>query len=207
MGKKSNFLSAFGVAFELFTSVVEAVQDAGGSDKELNLLRGNPERLKEVARAVMGEYTSPIKLVAPVDYRQRTKEELGDVLALNEQDAEHDFMCKASETCANVSREPREIEFVLVRLLVPIHEKLSTEDALEEIKRRKLRPAMYEELLAFASHFKRSEDCLSVVALGSFTEHPRDGVLVPSSWHDGTVGFLEISTPWDDDMHFLAVRE
>lgn len=209
MGKKkdSKFLSSFGIAFELFMSIVEAVQNAGGSDKELNLLRGNPERLEEVARAVMGEYTSPIRLVTRVDYRQPSKSELGDRLDLNEQDGDHDFLCKTSEACAGVSREARNVEFVLVRLLAPYDERTSSENALQEIARRKLRPAMYEEHLAFVSTFKRVDDSLRVVALGSFTEHPKDGVLVPCTWHDDSVSFLEYLTEWENDTLFLAVRE
>jgi hypothetical protein len=56
--KKSEFVSAFGVASEVIRAIANAVIDAGGSDADLAAIRGNQAKLKAIAEIVVGKPTA-----------------------------------------------------------------------------------------------------------------------------------------------------
>lgn len=208
--KSSEFLSSFGKAFELLKSVIDAVLAAGGGDVELDLLRNNSDRLKEVGRVVMGEFTSPVKLVARVDYRQRSKSELMEIFFSvdNTREDAIGLVFESGEGYADVSRETRDIEFVLVRC----NDYVNTKQAIAEIRRRKLRPALYEELLVFAENFplETTGPSWHIMALGSNCKDAEGGLLSPF-WNTASkvlnALYIEGVDDWDDTTLFLAVRE
>lgn len=63
MGKKSDQISAFGKEFECFKALVEAVQDEGGSDVDLNRLL-DKDHARTVARALLGTSDASTEVVA-----------------------------------------------------------------------------------------------------------------------------------------------
>jgi hypothetical protein len=100
------------------------------------------------------------RLVATVNYVQ-----LSDGLRMFESRGRPD--CKdfcAISMCQNVSRETRLIEFELICL----DRDTSTEEILEEMERRNLRPALFEELIYCYEYFTRKFGYnKDIVALGS----------------------------------------
>ncbi|MST04338.1 MAG: hypothetical protein EXS49_02110 [Candidatus Pacebacteria bacterium] len=57
MGKpiKSEFLSAFGIAFGIWKSLVDAVKNEGGGDEELRCIESNPRLREQLAKLIVGE--------------------------------------------------------------------------------------------------------------------------------------------------------
>lgn len=52
--EKSGFLSAFGIAFRIWKALVEAVQDAGGSDDDLRRIETDKRLCKKLAELIVG---------------------------------------------------------------------------------------------------------------------------------------------------------
>lgn len=68
------------------------------------------------------------------------------------------------ERCRKISREQREVVFEYIHF----GREISPDDALEEMDRRGFRPALYEELLAFAKQYPNEHRKFEIEALGSF---------------------------------------
>lgn len=108
------------------------------------------------------------------------------------------------EACKGTSRKPRKVEFGYVYL----NRRASTESALDEIGKRGLRPALPEELLAFAKKYPDEQRKFPIVALGSETRVGGDRRV--ASLEDGDSRRLDltrISGHWFGVCRFLAVRE
>lgn len=109
------------------------------------------------------------------------------------------------ERYKTVSRESREVTFEFVHM----NRSASPDEILDEIYRRGLRPALYEELLCFTERYPDEVLNDSFVAFGS--ETAKDGerrVACLSS--DGINRFLDLRAPrlfWHGYVRFLAVRE
>lgn len=112
---------------------------------------------------------------------------------------------KPIDVCKDVSTESREIEFELVHL----NEDVSTDKALAELDKQGLRPALYQELLAFAAKYPELQKQFPIVALGSVCR--RSGHLYSPyvDWRgvERDLYFRWIGHGWHDDCRFLAVRK
>jgi hypothetical protein len=75
------------------------------------------------------------------------------------------------DVCKNVSFETREAEFQLVRF----DREMGMDAILAELDKRDFRPAVYQELLAFAQEYPKPCIVFRVIALGSVWD--RDGNL------------------------------
>ncbi len=123
---------------------------------------------------------------------------------------------KPIEICKDVPTDAREIEFKLVHL----RKRASTKKALAELKRRRLRPALYEELLAFVAKYPDLQKEFRIVALGSvwcilgaarkfahFRRYRYSPFVDFIKDRGRSLAFNWIRNGWADDYRFLAVRE
>lgn len=108
---------------------------------------------------------------------------------------------KPIDVCKDVTTETRDIEFELVH-----QDKIESTDAiLKELDHRGLRPALYEELLAFVAKYPDREEDSPIVALGSVNR--RGGVLYSPFVRRLYLGCGQNSFGWGDSCRFLAVRK
>ena len=114
---------------------------------------------------------------------------------------------KPIEVCKDVSTETREIEFELVHLDKEMH----TDAILAELDRRGFRPALYEEILAFAAKYTDEQRKYPIVALGSVCQD--DGDLDSPYVFEVDVGrylnmyWIDNPYPSNRNYRFLAVRK
>ncbi len=112
---------------------------------------------------------------------------------------------KPIDICKNVSTETREIEFELVHLYMG----MCTDGILAELDKRELRPALYEELLAFAVKYPDLQKQFPIVALGSVCLYD-DRLCSPCVRRNGEERCLDsdwVGNDWHDGYRFLAARE
>lgn len=64
--KKSEFLSAFGKAFEIFKALVDAVKELGGSDEHLARILTSKSLCKDIAELIVGAKQFALKYLALV---------------------------------------------------------------------------------------------------------------------------------------------
>lgn len=111
----------------------------------------------------------------------------------------------AIDVCKDVSMETREIEFELVHL----NKDASTDTARAELDKRELRPALYEELLAFAAKYPELQKQFPIVALGSVCRYGGNlgSPYVNRSGAERGLGFGWLGRDWSGGCRFLAVRK
>ena len=112
---------------------------------------------------------------------------------------------KPIDACKGISTDTREIEFELVHL----NKDASTDEALAELDKRGLRPALYEELLAFAAKHPELQKQFPIVALGSVC---RDGARLYSPFvrfygRERRLRFGWLDGRWLRSYRFLSVRK
>ncbi|MDO8617559.1 MAG: hypothetical protein Q7N87_01545 [Candidatus Uhrbacteria bacterium] len=110
--------------------------------------------------------TSPSTFSARVVYKIPTMEELSRLFPAKV----HPLLVYGTfnpiKVCKNVSRETREVGFEYVYL----GREASFEDVIFEIEVRGLRPALIEELIAFAARYPEEYRQRPTIALGSIAE-------------------------------------
>jgi hypothetical protein len=117
------------------------------------------------------------------------------------------------ERCKDVNRKTRKVEFRIVR----INRRVTIEVALAILEMNGLRPALYEEFLAFACRYPKDQLKHGVVALGSVKSNgPRMGHLITAVF-DSDGGFnsrkgrhiyaRHICHGCDEETGLLAVRK
>lgn len=112
---------------------------------------------------------------------------------------------KPIDVCKDVPTDTREIEFELVHL----NKDMSTDAILAQLDKRGLRPALYEELLAFAAKYPELQKQFPIVALGSVFRFD-GGLFSPYvDWHDRerNLYFHWIDDDWLGFCRFLSVRK
>lgn len=105
--------------------------------------------------------------------------------------------------CENASRETRVIKFKLMSL----EREDKTKSILKKMEKQKLRPAMYEELLAFIIAYPEICDSQTIVALGSAAHH-HGGLASPYCYRDNIGRRLSMDwheCVWDESCRFLVV--
>ncbi len=109
------------------------------------------------------------------------------------------------ERCKRVSKESRKVAFKYISMdCIAL-----TDEVLDEMERKGLRPALYEELLGFALKYPDEQKKHPIAALGS--EREVDGrryVAFLYNDRDGeALGLGLIIDGWQDSFRFLAVRK
>jgi len=200
--KKSEFLSGFGVANEILRAIVNAVLDQGGDDEDLRRIIKEPELASQLAKLIIRkkEVSAEIFKVV-VDYS----------LSLTEMIAAGDYDWTNSDITAEnfpVSGDGRqEVELELVHL----NREASTEEVLEELDRRGLRPARIEELLALGAKHPELQKQFPIIAFGSVWRDPGGYRCVPClGWGVSERGLslgYDDGLRWGDLCRFPAVRK
>lgn len=193
---------------------VEKVKELMGDDKEMaefvkNGLTKSPY-LAIPAAIAYERYAAKVEgraFTVLVEYRQRSYAELKlafDWVNKGYKNAEF----KPIDICKDVSTETREIEFELVHL----NEDVSTDEILADLDKRGFRPALYEELLAFATKHPDEQKKYEIVALGSVCRssnghHLCSPYLSQDDLGRGLIFDWVEGGWWDDDYRFLVVRK
>lgn len=108
--------------------------------------------------------------------------------------------------CKVVSKENRDVDFEYVHNM---DKYASTNEVLAEMDRKRLRPALYEELLGFAEKYPDEQRKYPIVALGS-ESCVRSGRSVACLWSVGDkrgLSLLWLGFGWLDHCRFLAVHK
>ncbi|MCI0479154.1 hypothetical protein L0Y59_01275 [Candidatus Uhrbacteria bacterium] len=146
-------------------------------------------------------------LSAPIVYDQSYCDEIMRRRGWDSSDP--DWKCTPIERCKDVSRENREVTFEYVHM----GRRATTMEALDEMDRRDLRPALIEELLSFSVKYPYEQLKYPIVCLGTELDdvgYPCVAVL----WRDGNF-IKKMLQEWNwgldvwrgKDDRFLAVRK
>jgi len=209
-----------GFAIKIFKILAHAVLALGGAIKDMRRLVNEPELVRQIARLIVPEVASALSVGggpyrggpssdtpgyrAEVIYVQPSYADLKKAFDWV-YDGYKSTEFKPIDVCKDVSTETREIEFELVHL----NKNATTETALAELEKRELRPALYEELLAFAAKYPDLQKQFPIAALGSVCRY--DGSLYSPYvlWYDGgrDLYFDWFGHDWHDRCRFLAVRK
>lgn len=144
---------------------------------------------------------------AQVEYSAPSYEGLARVFRRVDERFEYE-LCRASEpieACRGVILARREIMFELVCM----DKRTGADTALAQITMQGLRPALFEELLAFAHKYPFGQFNFPIAAIGSHC-HFGDRVLYAYYYPfiDGrTITLAGTASKWDSEVRFLAVRE
>jgi len=204
MGRpKSEFLSAFGTALEIWKKIVEAVMSAGGNDDDLRRLLSNPDQVAQIAQMIVrSSSTSLESYPITIDYDQS----LADMVAAGKYDwinpditAKH-FPIKGKGT---VETE---------RVLVHLNRQATTKQVEEHLAAQDLEPARIEHLLAFGAANPELQREFPIIALGSSWVRPYGFRDVPFLVRDGSERDLLLSWDapgylWPESCRFLALRK
>lgn len=161
------------------------------------------EKIKLAETADLSASDDNLSFVAKVVYVQPPFAKLKDLM-------EHVSSCFKSRkfltihNCASVSRESRELKFQYVHL----GRKLKTYQASAEIRKRGLRPALYEELLGFALRYPEEQRKHPIVALGSeaVIRDCLSVALLDIDHFNRVLRARHIGVDWSEQTRFLAVQ-
>lgn len=212
-------LGNVGFVLEVFKVLVHAVLALGGTIEHMRRLIKEPELARSIARLIVPE----IALSLPVGggpYRggpagapvfRAFVQYVQPAYAILKQafdwvyDGYKNAEFTAIEACKNVLREACEIEFELVHF----GKDMSTDVILAELDKRGLRPALYEELLAFAAKYPELQKQFPIVALGSVCRNDGDLFSPYVSWggDERSLNFAWFDYGWGGVCRFLAVRK
>jgi len=142
-------------------------------------------------------------LVHQVVYQQPTYPELRQLFDWV-QDGFRFREFKPTEACKGFSVATRDLAFELFHL----DQQISTEDVLAEMVKSGLRPALYEELLAFVQAFPDEQRKYPIVALGSVCRKGQDYCCPSVLFGDNQrkIDFGWLAGNWHESCRFLAVK-
>jgi len=195
-----------GVGLSLVQTLVQAVEKAGGSDKDIHfLVRSEAEDvLKKIAILVIKEakkFRRSSNLV--VDYRRPFKKSVaaGCYDNIDSNITENHFPTKAYE------REKKEVSFRLFHF----YRNIQTDDAIQKMKEEGYRPATMRELLAFGEANPELQMKFIIIALNAnFEDCLGDECFVCLNCLDSGERVLEstiFDSGWCIDCRFLGVAK
>lgn len=167
---------------------------------------GRPKSEKTVSAVSPAVPIDPDSLSAEVDYIQPdTDEREVDLFDF----ADEKFRGATLENvgpCKSISREKRVVHFKYFSN----RRAAITKDLLAEMDKRGLRPAIYEELVAFSKRYPSEQRKYPIIALGSVFRRMGGYLNVPSLEEKKGYRYLCLCRGWDDcwngnDCRFLAV--
>jgi len=204
MGRpRSEFLSAFGTALEIWKKIVEAVMSAGGNDDDLRRLLSNPDQVAQIAQLIVKPSSTTLESYPiSVDYNLS----LVDMVAAGKYDwinpeitAKH-FPIKGKGT---VETE---------RVLVHLNRQATPKQVEEHLAAQDLEPARIEHLLAFGAANPELQREFPIIALGSSWVRPDGDRDVPCLGRYGSERALRLiwddpDDLWRESCRFLALRK
>ena len=196
-------LSNWGLAFELLKVLVHSILKKGGTIEHLRRLLKEPDLVSKVADLLVDKSVAAFSAI--VTYIQPNLAELKQKFSwVNSDYAKADF--KPIDRCKDVSRDTREVAFEYVHM----GRDASTDEVLAEMDRHGLRPALYEELLAFGAKYPDEQRQFPIIALGSvWRDFNGDLCVAYLNRNDSErgLGLDWISDRWGGGCRFLAVRK
>ena len=202
---KSEFLSAFGIAFQMFKALTDEVLNLGGNDQDIRRVETD-EQLRRKIAALIVQAGKPIEKLAEncykvlVDYGQT----LQQMIAAGAYDyANLNITAEHFPMTGDGKRE-------VVVELVHFGRDMESDAILKEFEARGLRPATLPELLAFGATYPEKQREFPILALGSVWQGPDGGrdVACLGDWDAKRgLGLDWDDDRWDVDCRFAAVRK
>ncbi len=180
---------------ELFKVISDAVKAEGGGDEDLQRLISDARLAKRVAKIIVDKV-----FIVVVDYGQTLEEMI--------RAGRYDFV----DSDIKAEHFPIRGEGKVQRSLVLVdlgYWPIGISDVLDECKRRGLRPAGIEDLLAFGATFPEAQCKFIIMALGSIRRQGNYHFIPCLSGHKG---WRELSSNmhghgWRGRCRFLAIRD
>lgn len=196
--QKSEFLSAFGTAFQIFKAVSDEVLNLGGNDEHVRQILTNKSLAQELAKLIVGNAVEVFQVI--VDYTQF----LADMIAAGKYDwVSPDITQEHFPTTDKGTIELR-------AELIHLGKTMSTDAVLKKLDQRGCRPATLRELLAFGSKHPEKQREFPIFAFGSVWTRSGGDRYVPYLYgHEAERRLLLYwySPDWFDDCLSLAVRK
>ncbi len=216
--RKSEFLSAFGIAFQVFKALTDEVLNFGGSDQDIRRIETDSQLRRKIAKLIV----QPIEKLAEncyrvvVDYGQTLQQMIANG---GYDDTDSDInsdnfpMTGPSTSTSSQDSAPRgsgqATKQDVVIEIVSFKGTMKSEAVLKDFKARGLRAAILPELLAFGATYPEKQRGLPVIALGSSWQHRSGYRDVPYLDGDGSGRELNLGwygSEWYDGCRFAAVR-
>jgi len=155
---KSEFLSAFGIAFQVFKALTDEVLNLGGSDQDIRRIETDSQLRRKIAELVIdAKQVAENCYRVVVDYGQ----------TLQQMIANGRYDCANSDINAdNFPISGNGKENVVIEL-VHFGQDMGSEAVLKEFEARGLRAATLPKLLAFGVTYPEKQREFPIVALGS----------------------------------------
>ncbi|MDD5340966.1 MAG: hypothetical protein PHC97_00850 [Patescibacteria group bacterium] len=199
--EKSDFLSSFGIVFEIWKKIVNAVQDIGGTDDDLRGILTEDGLAQKLADVLM----SSLQITGPFETKINYNRSLVELIEAGKYDGVDPEI--NDQNFPVVGNGEHEVKLFCVHF----KKSCTTEEVLAYLVQHALQPAKIEHLLAVGETHGQAKRLLpKLIALGT-------------SWIDseGSRFFVGLQTlhevcnlrlalnfsAWRKDCYFLAVRE
>lgn len=194
---KSEFLRAFGKAWEIFKALIDEVLSLGGSDEQVARILTDKVLRRKLAELIVGAASNVY--IITVDYAQS----LADMIKAGH----YDFVDPSftSEHFPVVGTGEVSVDAILVHY----GRIMSSEAVLADLDQRGLRPATLPELLAFGATYPEKQREFPILAFGAVWEYSARYVAV-LDWDDDLGRYLGLGLfvdDWRERCHFLAVKK
>lgn len=194
--KRSQFLSDFGKAFQIFKTIVDALLKAGGSDEDLGRVLSDQGLADGIAQVIISKSRQTFRVA--VDYTQTLKQMIsaGKYDWANSDITQDHFPIKG-----NGKKEEEVVLFHFDKVM-------TSEQAITEMDKTGFRPATIEELLALGAQQPELQKQFPIVALGSVWRNPLGDRNVPDLRWGGRQRSLDLDWfggDWREDSRFAAV--
>ena len=194
--KRSQFLSDFGKAFQIFKTIVDALLKAGGSDEDLGRVLSDQGLADGIAQVIISKSRQTFRVA--VDYTQTLKQMIsaGKYDWVNGDITQDHFPIKG-----NGKKEEEVVLFHFDKVM-------TSEQAITEMDKTGFRPATIEELLALGAQQPELQKQFPIVALGSVWRRPSGSRDVPCLSWIGRQRRLDLDWfegAWDGGCRFAAV--
>lgn len=203
--KADSIVSGAGWIGSLAKGITRGLRDKGVSDEEIRKLVSDEaevpmEKIVEVLAGALRKSPrkSPGVFLLLVDYNRSIKQ----LVTAGKYKWENHNVNYRNFPVFRRGKDAAEIH------LVSFNRNISTEDALDGLDEKNLRPADIHTLLSFGAKYPDSQLKHLIVALGSVCRDHRDVFLAPClSGNDSEreIGLCSINGDWDKSVQFAAV--
>jgi hypothetical protein len=196
--EKSEFLSSFGIAFQIFKAIADAVLGLGGTDQDLRRILTDKSLRERIAKIIVSEVRQVFKVT--VDYSKSLAEMIkaGHYGWVNDAIVADHFPVQGEGQ--------NEVEVALFHF----NRNISSDDAIAEMEKAGYRPARIEELLALGASQPELQKEFPIVALGSVWQDPDGDRDVPYLFCGDAKRGLDLrwfESDWGVLYRFAAVRK
>lgn len=199
--EKSEFLSGFGTAFQIFKAISDAVLAAGGNDNDLRRVLSDKDLAPKIADLIVKadmETKNVFRVV--VDYAKSLEEmiEAGRYGTVDDDITSDHFLITGSGQ--------KEVEITLFCF----NRLISSTSVITEMKKEGFRPADPPELLALGTEHPELQTQFTIVALG-FSQRvrgERNVLYLDRDLRRRSLGLaLFDGGDWGEDDRFAAIRK